>query len=204
MEKFKYEGKTLEEALNVALYEMNVNENEIIYTEKEEKKGLLKGKKIVIECVKLSDVGTLAKEVLQEVLENMGVKKAKIEVKTKDSVITLNVHSENNAIIIGKKGHILNAIQTYIKQAINTETSNFVKIIVDVENYKEKQIYFLQRDAKKVAKEVLRSKERVELDPMTSYERKVVHDALSTFKNISSNSEGEEPNRRIVIEYIKD
>lgn len=204
MEKFKYEGKTLEEALNVALYEMNVNENEIIYTEKEEKKGLLKGKKIVIECVKLSDVGTLAKEVLQEVLENMGVKKAKIEVKTKDSVITLNVHSENNAIIIGKKGHILNAIQTYIKQTINTETSNFVKIIVDVENYKEKQIYFLQRDAKKVAKEVLRSKERVELDPMTSYERKVVHDALSTFKNISSNSEGEEPNRRIVIEYIKD
>lgn len=204
MEKYKYEGKTFEEALNLALYEMNVKENEMIYSQSEEKKGLLKGKKIVLECIKLNDVADIAKKNLSELLKNMKVPNPKIELRIKDGIITLQIHSDNNAIIIGKKGHILNSIQTYIKQVVNTETSCFVNIVVDVENYKEKQIYFLKRDAKTVAKEVLKTKEKVELDPMTSYERKIVHDALGDFKHISSNSEGEEPNRRIVIEYVED
>lgn len=204
MQTYKFEGKTLEQALNLALYELNVNETDIVYTESEEKAGLLKGKKIVIQCIKLADIAEFAKEALKDLLKNMNVKNSNIEMKLKDSIITLKIHSENNSIIIGKKGHILDAIQTYIKQAVNVKTDNFVKIIVDVENYKEKQVYFLQKDAKKVAREVLRTKGKVELDPMTSYERKIVHDALSTFKNIKSDSEGTEPNRRIVIEYIKE
>lgn len=203
METYKYEGKTLEQALNLALYEMNVNEKDIIYTSREEKAGLLKGKKTVIECTKLSDVAEYSKETLKDLLKNMDIKNAKVEMNLKDGVITLKIHSDNNSILIGKKGHILDALQVYIRQAVNTEVNSFVKVMVDVEGYKEKQLYYLQRDAKKVAREVLKTKGRVELDPMSSYERKVVHDALSTFKNIKSDSEGEEPNRRIVIEYVK-
>ena len=77
-------------------------------------------------------------------------------------------------------------------------------ILLDVENYKEKKLSNLERNAKRIAKEVLRTKIEVKLDDMNSYERRIIHNALSNFKNISTTSEGEEPNRHIVISYKED
>ena len=78
-----------------------------------------------------------------------------------------------------------------------------INIILDVENYKEKSQRHIERLAKKLAKEVLRTKEPITMDSMNSYERRLVHNALANFKGISSDSEGEEPNRRIVIKPIE-
>ena len=79
----------------------------------------------------------------------------------------------------------------------------YVNLSVDVENYKEKQNYFLEKKVKKIAREVTLTKIDVKLDPMNSYERKLVHEAIQGFKYISSESEGEEPNRRVVIKYVE-
>ena len=79
----------------------------------------------------------------------------------------------------------------------------YVNLSVDVENYKEKQNYFLEKKVKKIAREVTLTKVSVKLDPMNSYERKLVHEAIQGFKYISSESEGEEPNRRVVIKYVE-
>ena len=79
----------------------------------------------------------------------------------------------------------------------------YVNLSVDVENYKEKQNYFLEKKVKKIAREVTLSKVSVKLDPMNSYERKLVHEAIQGFKYISSESEGEEPNRCVVIKYVE-
>ena len=79
----------------------------------------------------------------------------------------------------------------------------YVNLSVDVENYKEKQNYFLEKKVKKIAREVTLTKIAVKLDPMNSYERKLVHEAIQGFKYISSESEGEEPNRRVVIKYVE-
>ena len=113
------------------------------------------------------------------------------------------IFSTNNSLLIGKKGHILNSIQTYVRQAIFNAVDLYVNITIDVENYKEKQNYFLEKKVKRIARDVTLSKVDVKLDPMNAYDRKVVHTALQGFKYIKTESEGEEPNRYVVIKYTE-
>ena len=200
MEKYIYEGKTKEQVLNLMLYELNVNENDLIYKEKEENMGFLKGKKTVIEAYKISEIAEEAKKILTELLDGMKIS-SNIETMVKEKTIKLNIHSKNNSIIIGKKGHILDSIQYFIKNVIVNEIGDNINLIIDVESYKDKQKYFLERQAKKIVKEVLKTKQDIKLDPMKAYERKIIHDALSKYKNIETISEGIEPYRCIVIKY---
>lgn len=203
MEKYVYEGKKKDQALNLALYELNTNEEEIIYNFTEVNNGLFKGKKYILECVKYKDVAKEAKKILEELLKGMNID-SKIEFSIKNQIIKLNIHSDNSSIVIGKKGHILDAIQNFIKNALFNDLGQYVTIVVDVEGYKEKNAHFLERDAKKLAKEVLKTKTDIKLDPMRAYERKVIHDVLSTYKHIETKSEGVEPNRCLVIKYKED
>lgn len=89
----------------------------------------------------------------------------------------------------------------YLKQSISAQTGMYVNIILDIENYKEKQNYFLERDVKKIARQVTLSKIDVKLDPMNSFQRRIVHNALSKFDYITTESVGVEPNRCVVIKY---
>ena len=99
MEKYIYEGKTKEQVLNLMLYELNVNENDLIYKEKEENMGFLKGKKTVIEAYKISEIAEEAKKILTELLDGMKIS-SNIETMVKEKTIKLNIHSKNNSIII--------------------------------------------------------------------------------------------------------
>jgi spoIIIJ-associated protein len=186
--------------LEKALSELNVKKDEIITKTYEEKGGLFSGKKYTLEVVKLSEVANVGKEVLDELLKGIGIK-ANIETKVRDSQIKYEIFSQSNSLLIGKKGHILDAIQTYVRQAIFNAVDLYVNVTVDVEGYRSKQIYFLEKKVKKIAREVTLSKVDVKLDPMDAYTRKLVHDALQGFKYISTESEGEEPNRYVVIRY---
>jgi len=200
MEKYIYKGKIKEDILKQALEELQIEENEILYKVTEEKVGLLKTKKTIIEIVKIKDVAELGKELLIETIKGLGLE-SKIEVKIREHLISYEIFSNNNSILIGKKGRILDSIQTYIKQAIFNKIKMNANIVVDVENYKSKQQYFLIRDVKKIAREVTLSKVSVKLDPMNSFERRLIHDALTKFDYIVTESEGEEPNRCVVIKY---
>jgi spoIIIJ-associated protein len=200
MEKYRYESKVEEGILENACKDLELTPEEVVYRVHEEKGGLLKGKKYIIELMKLTDICEYGKNLLEEMLSALNIN-AQVETRIRDNQIKYDIHSENNSILIGKRGHILESIQTYVRQAIFTYTDFFVNISVDVENYKGKQIYFLEKNVKRVAREVTLSKLEVKLDPMNSYERKIVHDALSGFKYITSESVGEEPNRCVVIKY---
>lgn len=202
MEKYKFQAKSEEGLLEKALKELNVKEDEILTKVYEEKGGLFSGKKYILEVVKLSDIANIGKEVLDELLKGMGIK-ANIETKLRESQIKYEIFSQSNSLLIGKKGHILEAIQTYVRQAIFNTVDLYVNITIDVERYKEKQNYFLEKKVKKIARDVTLSKVDVKLDPMNSYERKVVHSALQGFKYIKTESEGEEPNRCVVIKYTE-
>ena len=202
MEKYKFQAKSEEGLLEKALTELNVKKDEIITKTYEEKGGLFSGKKYTLEVVKLSDVANVGKEVLDELLKGIGIK-ANIETKVRDSQIKYEIFSQSNSLLIGKKGHILDAIQTYVRQAIFNAVDLYVNITIDVENYKEKQNYFLEKKVKKIARDVTLSKVDVKLDPMNAYDRKVVHTALQGFKYIKTESEGEEPNRYVVIKYTE-
>lgn len=201
MQKYSFQSKNKEILIEKVLEELNVTENEILTKSNEEKSGLF-GKKYTLEVIKIKDIAEYGKELLIELLNSLG-KPAKIETKIRDKVIKYEIISKDNSILIGKNGHILDSIQNYIRQVIVNQVDFYVNIQVDVENYKEKQYYYLEKRVKKLAREVTLSKGMVKLDPMNSYERKKIHDALQGFKYIKSESEGIEPNRCVVIKYVE-
>ena len=202
MEKYKFQAKSEEGLLEKALNELNLKEDEVVTKTYEEKGGLFSGKKYTIEVIKLSDIADLGKELLKELLISLNIQ-TNIETKIRDGQIKYEVFSQNNSVLIGKKCHILDSIQIYLRQAIFNATDLYINVSVDVEGYKKKQTYFLEKKVKKIAREVTLSKSSVKLDPMDSYTRKIVHSALQGFKYISTESEGEEPNRCVVIKYCE-
>lgn len=202
MEKYKFQSKSEEGLLDKALNELGLKEEDVITKSYEEKGGLFSGKKYILEVIKISDVAEVGKEIIKELLSSLGIN-ANIETKLRDGQIKYQLHSQNNSVLIGKNGHILDSIQTYVRQAVLNTLDLYVNITIDVEGYKEKQNYFLEKRVKKIARDVTLSKVDVKLDPMNSYERKVVHSALQGFKYVKTESEGEEPNRCVVIKYIE-
>jgi Predicted RNA-binding protein len=203
MKNYTFEGKNIEELTLQALKELDVKEDEMIITTKEETVGLLKKKKYTLNIILKSDVLEYAKEYLKNVVTGMGIEDIVIETQRKEQYLKLILHSENSSILIGKGGRTLASLQNLIRSSVQAKTGTYVNIILDVENYKVKQEHNIERLAKKLAKEVLKTKEPITMDSMNSYERRLVHNALANFKGISSDSEGEEPNRRIVIKPIE-
>ena len=203
MKNYVYEGKNLEELTLQALKELDVKEDEMITTTKEETVGLLKKKKYILNIILKSDVLEYSKELIKNIVTGMGIDDIIIETQRKEQCLKLTLHSSQSSILIGKDGRTLSSLQNLLRSSIQTKTGMYVNVILDVENYKVKKEHNIERLAKKLAKEVLRTKEPITMDSMNSYERRLVHNALANFKGISSDSEGEEPNRRIVIKPIE-
>ena len=198
MEKIIKDGKVTEEVLEEILAENNLTKDEIVYTSHDKKGKLFQGTLKEVTVYKKTDINNSIKEFLKEIIENMGLE-VSFEVVTKDERTTIKMYSNNNPIIIGKNGHTLKALETLAKQKIQNDTGIFYKINLDVSNYKEKIQKSIERLAKNTAREVAKTKIPVALDNMTSYERRIVHNVLTDFKGVKTESEGEEPNRHVVI-----
>jgi len=201
MEKYVYEAKTEEEVVLKALNELGCKEDEMLKEIKEETSGLLKKKKYVMSVVLKSDVLEFAKKYIKDVITAMGIE-VNLETRRGENNLQIKIHSNNNAILIGKNGRTMTSLQTLVRQAIYVQTGMKVNIILDVENYKEKQSKNIEFLAKKLAREVQKTKIDVKMDSMNSYERRLVHEILKDFKGIKTESEGEEPNRSVVIKSI--
>lgn len=202
MTKNYYEGKNKEEAIEKAIKELNIEEKNLIVNILEEKNTLLK-KNVKIEVITYNDIIDSIKEQLQEITKLMGIT-TNFEVRRRDDNITIKLFSDHNAVLIGKNGTTIEALQTIIRQIIHTETKNFVPIILDVENYKDKKNQNIEYLAKKVAREVAKTKVATKLDSMNSYERRIVHSVLSENKYVYTESIGEEPNRCVIIKPKED
>ncbi len=200
MEKYKYEGKNKESLIDNVCKDLNLTDKDLYIKEYEEKGGLFQGKKYYLEAVKVSDAAEYGKNILSETLRGFGTN-SQIELKIRDNQINYEIISDNNSILIGKRGHLLNALLNFTKQAIYNMIDIYPNVTLDIGNYKEKQNYFLEKNVKKLAREVTLTKVDIKLDPMNSYERRLVHSALTGFKYIETISEGEEPNRCVVIKY---
>ena len=198
MEKIIKDGKVTEEVLEEILTENNLTKDEIVYTSHDKKGKLFQGTLKEVTVYKKTDINDAIKEFLKEIIENMGLE-VSFETTTKDERTTIKMYSNNNPIIIGKNGHTLKALEILAKQKIQNDTGIFYKINLDVSNYKERIQKSIERLAKITAKEVAKTKIPVALDNMTSYERRIVHNVLTDFKGVKTESEGEEPNRHVVI-----
>lgn len=197
MDKYIYEGKTLEEAINNACEDLKVTPENIIYNIIEEKNSLLK-KTVKIEVIIINEIIDYIKDLIVVITSYMNLK-VNLEVRRRDDNILIKIFSNNNGILIGKNGKTISALQNVIKQIIYTRTSHNLHIILDVENYKENRSKNIEYLAKKIAREVAQTKVEVKMDCMNSYERRIVHSTLAENKYVYTESIGEEPNRCVVI-----
>ena len=122
-----------------------------------------------------------------------------LEVKVRENSINLKIFSDNNSIIIGRDGRTLESLQNILRQILVNEVEESYKLNLDIENYKEKRVSILERTAKRIAREVAKTKVETKLDRMNSYERRIIHNALGNNKYVYTESMGEEPNRYVVI-----
>ena len=197
MEKYKFTAKTKEAAKEQALYELKTEENNIIYETKEVKSGLF-GKKIEMEVIKKEDIIELIKENLLNITSKMGID-AKVEVKNREDSLNIIIYCDQNALLIGKQGKNLQALNIILKQIVLQEVGQPFKFNLDVGEYKLKRQKELERLAKRTAREVAKTKIEATLDSMNSYEIRIVHNALNDWRDVYTESTGEEPNRCVVI-----
>lgn len=197
MKSYMYEGKNKEEAINKAVNELNTVRENLIVEVLEETKGIVK-KKVVVKVIKQDEVVDFIKDTLNEITKLMGVN-INLEVRKRDESISIKIFSDNNAILIGKNGRTITALQSLIKQMVYNVLEEKISIILDVENYKEKRIKSLEYLARNTAKEVSKTKIEAKLDSMNSYERRIIHEALSNNRYVYTESTGEEPKRCVVI-----
>ncbi len=199
MEIINKEGKELDTILDNICTEYNVEKEDIYYNYHEVKSGLFnKNNTIIVNAYLKTDVLEYIKEYLKELLNNMKLD-VNFETKFRENTMYIKIISSNNAVLIGKNGNTLKALETIVKQKVNTDFNIRPFISLDVSDYREKQQKRLERLAKNLAKDVVKTNVEVHLENMNAYDRRIVHNALSNFKGIITTSVGEEPNRHVII-----
>lgn len=199
LKNHRYEGKKDDELLNKALTELNASKDEVYYSINEEiSGGLFKSKKYYLTIILKDDVVEYVKSYLKEITDLMNIK-VEFETAKRENYIKVNMISNNNAILIGKNGRTMESLQSLIKQSIQSKAELKINVILDANGYKEKQQKNIERLAVKLAKDVVKTGIEVKMDRMNSFERRLVHNKLSTFKGVTTISEGEEPNRCVII-----
>ena len=140
---------------------------------------------------------------LSGLLDRMGVK-AEIEIGPRDNGgVNVNLSGNGMGAIIGRRGETLDAIQHLTNYVVNRGSDKRMHISVDAENYRSKREESLARLAEKMAEKAIKYKRSMALEPMNSYERHVIHTALQNYEGVTTSSTGEEPNRRVVVSYVK-
>lgn len=198
----RYSGKTKEEAINNAKIALQELEKDLYIKEIEVKNSLF-NKKVEIKVIRHDDVIEYIKEYLKELIKNMGLT-CNLEVKKRENGVNITVISDNNSILIGKNGRTLNALNQLLKQVLFNEIGEYFPFNLDIGEYKVEREHKLESLAKRTAREVAISKVEAKLDSMNSYERRIIHTALADNKKVITESEGEEPNRYVVIKPKED
>ena len=130
----------------------------------------------------------------------LNINDLKIELEKKDKKIYICVNGKNINYLIGYRGETLNYLQLIFSNVANKQLKNKCTVILDIENYREKRKVVLEELAEKISKTVIKKKKKIELEPMSAYERKIIHTKLQNNSKVKTYSVGEEPNRRIVVD----
>lgn len=145
-----------------------------------------------------------AKEFLQKIFSAMKIEVAMEKfINKNDGSVTFKLHGDDMGILIGKHGQTLDALQYLTNLVANKNSADRVRVIIDVEDYRDRRVETLTRLANRLADKVKRTGERVALEPMNPHERKIIHMALQGDRRVTTLSEGDEPHRHVVIELKK-
>ena len=206
-------SKSQEEAIQKAIEQLNVDKEDIedikVEVIEEPSKGFLGfiGAKdglykitLIEKQIEIKEID-IAKEFIETMLHNAKVN-ADVIATQEDNLIKINIKGKEATCLIGRRGETLDAVQFLTGLALNKiNKDSHCRVLVDIENYREKREQSLIRYANKVAREVAKTKTTKQLDYMNPYERRIVHSALQNDKYVITYSEGTDPYRRLVIEY---
>ena len=198
----KCTGKTVDEAIENGLQELGLTREDVEVEVLEEGKVRRIGKSIDAEVKltvkeKLSD-GKRAVKFLEGLFAQLQEEVVPV-LESEDEKIIINLQSNSAKGIIGRRGEVIDALQTLAGAVANTGRRSYKRVVVDFENYRERREETLQHVAEKFAAKAVRQGRRVRLEPMNPYERRIVHAALMESPDVTTHSEGNEPNRFVVI-----
>ena len=195
-------GKTVQEAIDLALEELQCDKDNVdIEVLEEGTKGIfgLIGNKVARVRVTVKESNSeKAKEFLANVLEKMKVDAEIIAEENEDSIL-LRVKGDDIGIVIGRRGEMLDSLQYLTSLVVNKNSEDYKRVIIDIENYRQKREETLVKLANRLADRVVKYKKNITLEPMNPYERRVIHSSLQDHKYVETYSVGEEPNRKVVI-----
>ena len=204
--RIEIKSKTKEEAIQSALLQLGVEEKDIevnvIQNPSKGFLGLIGAKEGIYErtVIKKEEID-IAKEFVENILLKSKIN-AKVNATQEENLIKISIEGKDATCLIGRRGETLDAVQFLTGLALNKiNKDSHMRVIVDIENYRSKREQSLVRYARKVAREVAKTRRTKKLDYMNPYERRIVHSALQNDKYVITYSEGTDPYRRLVIEY---
>lgn len=199
--KIVFSGKTLEEVIDIACDEINIDPEYLYYNilnqvEDEE------NPEVVIEAYTLTDVIDYAEEYLLKIIKDYGLE-GKTKSTLNEGVIKITLDTNHNSIIIGKNGKTLQSLNEMVRNVVNSYFKKRYRILLDINDYKDEKYEKIIRIARKVAKEVQKTKINATLEPMTSDERRVIHNVIGNMRNIKTVSSGHGHHRQVNIIYVE-
>lgn len=225
-ERHVFEGKTSTEAIEKGLKELKLRREEaeitILKDEKRSFFNILEPRVVKVEIIKkrkeiketprvIKEKRIMSKEAIQKAEKNISVfldkflkqaceEKLEYKIESDEYYIFVDIIGKNTNALIGYRGETLNALQTILSSVANKEIEEKIRVILDISGYKEKRKKVLEELADKICKTVIRTGKKITLEPMPAYERKIIHSRLQSNSKITTDSIGEEPHRKIVVD----
>ena len=207
MEYIEVKGKTVDDAVTEALVQLGTTSDQIEYEVVDKgSSGFLgfNSKPAIIKVRKKFSLEDQVKDFLSQVFKAMDLE---VEIITKldeeNKVMDVEFKGPEMGVLIGKRGQTLDSLQYLTNLAVNKQSDSYVKVKLDTEDYRRRRKETLENLAKNVAYKVRRSRRTVSLEPMNPFERRVIHSTLQHDKYVETHSEGEEPNRHVVVTLKK-
>lgn len=205
MQEYIVTGKTVEEAIEAAASTLDIDRDQMnIEILEVPSKGFF-GFGTSLAKVKVthkseeSDTPHKAVDFIENILKRLNVEGFQIDSEKTEDGLLINVEGGNLGVAIGRRGETMNAIQYLASLVANRGQEDYTRILLDIENYRQKRTKALESLAHRLAKSVLKNRRSVTLEPMQSYERRIIHSALQGMEGVATHSVGADPQRKVVI-----
>jgi len=204
----KISAKNLDEAITQALIRLEITSDQLEYEVIDKGSSGILGigsRPAVIQAKRKFSLEGTAKDFLQEVLKTMGMEvEIGVIYDPVEKAMDIDLKGDDMGILIGKRGQTLDSLQYLTSLVVNKYSEEYVRVKLDIENYRERRKETLETLAKNISYKVKRTKRAVALEPMNPYERRVIHSALQGDRYVLTRSEGEEHFRHVVISLKRD
>ncbi len=208
MKTIETTGKTIDEAVSKGLEELGIKKDnadiEVLCEPSQGFFGLIGTKMARVKINIKKGPAEYARDFVKKTIEKIGLEDVDVEIeKQNESTVFIEIVGENLGVLIGKRGQTLNSLQYLTNLIVNKQFENFHRIIIDVENYRQRREKTLKKLADNLAHKVMKGKRNIVLEPMIPQERRIIHSALQNHPSVITYSQGDEPFRKVVITLRK-